>query len=66
MRQPLLLYKLPDIAHVFRQQLSAVRFQKGASSEAPAGADAGNACIAGGVEVSIRITDIDSACRLSL
>ena len=66
MRQPLLLYKLPDIANVFRQKLSAVRFQKGASSEAPAGADAGNSCIAGGVEVGIRITDIDSACGLSL
>ena len=66
MRQSLLLYKLPDIAYVFSQQLSAVRFQKGASSEAPAGADAGHACIAGGVEVGIRITDIDSACGLSL
>lgn len=65
MRQPLLLYKLPYIANVFSQQLSTVRFQKGTASEAPAGADAVYACIAGGVEVGIRITDVNSACRLS-
>lgn len=66
MRQSLLLYKLPNIAYVFSQQFGAVRFQKGTASEAPAGADAGNSCIAGGVEVGIRITDVNSACRLSL
>ena len=65
MRQPLLLYKLQYIANVFSQQLSAVSFQKGTASEAPAGADAGNSCITGGVEVGIRITDVNSACRLS-
>ena len=53
MRQPLLLYKLPYIAYIFSQKLSAVCFQKGAASEAPAGADAGNSCIVGGVEVGI-------------
>lgn len=66
MRQPLLLYKLPDIANGFSQQLSTMCFQKGAAPEALAGADAVYACIACGGNVGIRITDIDSACRLSL